>query len=631
MFSNLTAMKAKIYLRLIVPIAALVLAGLSGCATKNKSVADAPLPEPAVALRFTDITKQAGIKFKHNNGAFGARWIPETTGSGVAFIDYDNDGYQDIFLVNSRDWTDAEIASYTDRPWTENELAFLKDHKNSVSKASLRKRRKEKPKGRSISALYHNNRNGTFTDVTAGSGLDVEMYGMGAAVGDYDNDGKVDLYVTALQRNYLFRNLSTQNAVRFQEVAKQAGVQDFGWSTSAAWLDYDRDGKLDLFVTHYLNWSPVADVFQTAGLPEKIYSAPQAHGGQVNSLYRNVGGGRFRDVSKEAGVSQQKDPDRAGTRWLVGKGLGVAICDYNKDGWLDIVVANDMWPNFLFKNNKDGTFREVGVAVGIAFSQQGDERAGMGIDTADIDHSDHDSVLIGNFNGQMLGLYHNQGGAFIDIAPRSEVGKASYNFLTFGVALLDVDNDSWPDILTANGHVQEKANDYNRDITYAQRPLLFRNLGRGDFEEIGLQSGLSKAVVGRGLAYADIDLDGDLDAIISATASAPLLLRNDGGNANNAIRLVLRGTKSNRSAIGALVKVKLGNTGLRRMVRSGSSYLSQSELPLTLGLGQAKKADLIGIRWPSRKLTELKDVAANQILVIDEEEGLVEQKTFVHP
>jgi hypothetical protein len=351
--------------------------------------------------------------------------------------------------------------------------------------------------------------------------------------------------------------------------------------------------------------------------------------GEVNSLYRNLGAGRFQDVSRMAGIHYQEAPRGKDARWHAGKAWGVAISDYNKDGWPDILVANDLWPNFLFENNKDGTFKEAGAAVGIAHSEKGEFRAGMGIDTADIDHSDRESVVIGNFQAQMLGLYHNQGGAYIDIAPRSEVGKVSYDFLTWGLAFMDVDNDSWPDIITANSHVQDKVSSFNRNISYRQRPLLFRNQGRRQFKEIGVQSGLTKAIAGRGLAYADIDLDGDLDVVISATGETPLLLRNDGGNANNSIRLVLRGASSNRSAIGTLVKAKFGITGLRRTVRSGSSFLSQSELPLTLGLGQANKADVIGIRWPSRKVTELKDVAANQILVVDEEKGVAEQKSFV--
>ncbi|HEX8236172.1 MAG TPA: CRTAC1 family protein [Abditibacteriaceae bacterium] len=593
---------------------------------------NAPPPAPAVPLHFTDITAKAGIKFKHNNGAFGARWMPETTGGGVAFLDYDDDGFQDIFFVNSRDWTEEEIKAYQNRPWTQEELEHTrKKHKGlGLLRKPVREGRSGQPRGRSIGALYHNNRDGTFTDVTVGSGLDVEMYGMGAAVGDYDNDGKVDLYVTALRRNYLFRNLSTQSTAKFQDVARQAGVQDFGWSASAAWLDYDKDGRLDLFVSHYVKWSPVREVFQTGGGQEKIYGSPLVYDGQVSSLYRNIGAGRFQDVSKKAGIHQQQAPGAKTVQWLTGKAWGVAISDYNKDGWPDILVANDLWPNFLFENNKDGTFKEVGAAVGIALSEKGDSRAGMGIDAADIDHSDRESVVIGNFHGQMLGLYHNQGGAYIDIAPRSEVGKVSYNFLTWGLAFMDVDNDSWPDIITANGHVQDRVSSFDRNISYRQRPLLFRNLGRRQFQEIGVKSGLTKAVAGRGLAYADIDLDGDLDVVISATGENPLLLRNDGGNANNAIRLVLRGATSNRSAIGALVKVKLGATGLRRTVHSGSSFLSQSELPLTLGLGQASKADVIGIRWPSRKVTELKDVTANQTLIIDEDKGLVEQKPFAH-
>jgi hypothetical protein len=550
----------KLKLRIIIPatLCVVIVAHLCGCSAKKQTVTDTPLPPPPVPLRFTDITAQAGIKFKHNNGAFGARWMPETTGGGVAFIDYDDDGFQDIFFVNSRDWTEAEINAYKNRPWSQEELDHArKKHKGpGFLRKPVRAGRSRKPQGHSVGALYRNNRDGTFTDITAGSGLDIEMYGMGAAVGDYDNDGKVDLYVTALQRNFLFRNLSTRGTAKFQEVAKQAGVRDFGWSASAAWLDYDRDGNLDLFVSHYVKWSPVREVFQTGGGKEKIYGSPLVYDGEVNSLYRNLGAGRFQDVSRMAGIHYQEAPRGKDARWHAGKAWGVAISDYNKDGWPDILVANDLWPNFLFENNKDGTFKEAGAAVGIAHSEKGEFRAGMGIDTADIDHSDRESVVIGNFQAQMLGLYHNQGGAYIDIAPRSEVGKVSYDFLTWGLAFMDVDNDSWPDIITANSHVQDKVSSFNRNISYRQRPLLFRNQGRRQFKEIGVQSGLTKAIAGRGLAYADIDLDGDLDVVISATGETPLLLRNDGGNANNSIRLVLRGASSNRSAIGTLVKAK---------------------------------------------------------------------------
>jgi hypothetical protein len=312
-------------------------------------------------------------------------------------------------------------------------------------------------------------------------------------------------------------------------------------------------------------------------------------------------------------------------------GLGVAICDYNNDNWPDVLVANDMTPNQLFKNNKNGTFSEVAVQVGIAYSEQGRARAGMGIDVADIDHSDRESVVIGNFPGQMLGLYHNQpDGRFLDVAPPSAVGRASISFSTFGCTFIDIDNDGWPDILTANGHVDDSIGAREPHVGFAQRLLLMRNEGRNNFQEIGHRSGavFEKRIVGRGVAHADIDLDGDLDAVVSVNGAAPLLLQNNGGNSNNCIRLVLRGTKSNRDAIGAIVKVKLGSSGLRRMVRSGSSYLSQSELPLTLGLGNLTTAEEIGVRWPSGKVTRLKNEAANQTLVVDEEKGVLRRQSF---
>jgi hypothetical protein len=585
---------------------------LTGC-RQDKPVAKASLSAvaPAVVVQFADITSNAGIRFKHNNGAFGAKWLPETMGSGVAFIDYNGDGYADIFLVNGRDWTDAEVHAFV-RGSGKN-LTHLVPQKRTTKRCSC--------------ALYRNNRNGTFSDVTKQAGLDVEMYGMGASVGDYDNDGWEDLYVTALGRNYLFRNVRDG---KFQDVAEEAGVKDAGWSTSAAWVDYDKDGWLDLFVCHYVEWTPATDIYCTLDGQTKSYCTPESYVGQVSRLYHNERNGHFKDVSEKAGIHRQVATAGRGAKILQGKSLGVAICDYNNDGWPDIVVANDTEPNYLFHNNRDGTFTEVGVEVSIAYNEAGMPRAAMGVDAADIDHSGYESLIFGNFSNQMLGLYHNrQGRLFIDIAPTSEVGRVSQQFLAFGTIFVDIDNDTWPDIFVANGHVENEINKIQRDVYYAERPLLFRNIGGGKFVEIGLQSGeaMARPVVGRGCAYADIDLDGDADLILTINGGPAILFRNDGGNKNNSVRLILQGTKSNRSGIGAIVETKVGSEILRSMVRSGSSYCSQSELPLTIGLGRQLHAAFT-IRWPSGKVTELKNLPANQIVTVNEEKGIVKQQPF---
>jgi hypothetical protein len=605
-----------------------LLVGLGAGAGCNRQEEKPPpgLPgaPPPIPVNFTNITAQAGIDFKHHNGAFGGKLMPETFGSGVAFLDYDGDGYQDIFAVNSRDWALGEVREFVNRKWTKRENEIAGGRKSTTRLAAVGRKTPIR-RQRSFSALYHNNRDGTFREVTQGSGLEIEMYGMGAAVGDYDNDGRVDLFVTALERNFLFHN---QGNGKFREVAVAAGVQQSRWSTSAAWLDYDKDGLLDLWVCNYVQWTPGTDAFQTVGNTEKVYSSPDFYKGQGSRLFRNIGNGRFKDISQQAGI-QPKVAGGSAAKNLKGKGLGVALCDYNNDNWPDVLVANDMTPNHLFKNNQNGTFSEIAVGAGIAYSSAGQARAGMGIDVADIDHSDRESVVIGNFSGQMLGLYHNRSdGQFVDIAPPSEVGRASINFLTFGTAFIDIDNDGWPDILVANGHVDDSIGKREPHVGYEQRLLLFRNQGKNVFREIGEKSGeiFKKRIVARGIACSDFDLDGDVDAIVSVTGNRPLLLQNTGGNRQNSIRLILRGTKSNRSAIGAIVKVKLGNSGLRRMVRSGSSYLSQHELPLTLGLGNLPAAEEIGIRWPSGAVTRLKNEAANQVLVIDEDKGVVERQ-----
>jgi hypothetical protein len=591
-------------------------------------------------VRFTDITAQSGIRFRHNSGADGIKFMPEPIGSGVAFIDYDSDGDQDIFLVNARDWTQEEIAAYERNP-------------RAVARTSAsRKSHLSEHSQRSRCALYRNDGLGRFADVTRGSGLDVEMYGHGAAVGDYDNDGKPDVFVSGYGRSYLFHN---RGVGRFAEVAQAAGVRGDGWSTSAAWFDYDKDGWLDLFVCHYLEWMPALDMFSPSQSGKgKTYGIPAFYAGQVSHLFHNEGAtesktSRFRDVTVEAGIAlinlksnganNPSTQNALSTRTFNGKSLGVAVADYNKDSWPDIFVANDGVVNYLFLNNKDGTFTERGTEAGVALGPQGRARAGMGVDVGDIDGSGNDSLIIGNFDQEMLGLYQNLGnGLFNDVASHSSVAASSLQILTFGCSFLDVNNDGWLDIVMANGHVDPEVPLYKPQVGYAQRPLLFLNQGQSSarFLDASARSGKAfrKRLVARGVAHADIDLDGDVDVIFSTLDGPSLLLRNDvvastdKTRRNNSLRLTLKGNKSNRSAIGARVEAQLGERTLHRTIKSGGSYLSQSELPLTLGLGQADKVEQVTIYWPSGNRTQLAALSAKQMVDVEEGRGVVRSRPF---
>jgi hypothetical protein len=502
-------------------------------------------------VEFQDGAQHSGVDFVHVNGAFGKKWLPETMGSGLAFLDYDNDGDQDLFLVNGRPWPGRSAA----RPARQ--------------------------------TLYRNDGKGRFTDVSRQAGLDLEYYGMGASAGDVNNDGHVDLYLTGLGPNHLFINRGDGT---FADASASSGVADPGWGTSAAFLDYDRDGDLDLFVCNYVKWSPETDLFCTLDGKQKSYCTPESYQGEPSRLYRNDGKGRFTDVSEKAGILQGK-----------GKSLGVAVLDYNSDGWPDLAVANDTQPNLLFKNKGDGTFQEVGVETGMAFSESGVARGAMGIDSADYLNRGPESLLIGNFSNQMLALYHNAGEVFIDKAPASTLGQASLLYLAFGLFFFDYDLDGYEDILVANGHVEDEIQAVQEQVSYEERPLLFRNLGDGGFEELGTKSGaaLAKPVVGRGAAYADVDSDGDLDIVISVNHGPPRLLMNSGtGGKHHFLRLTAEGVRSNRSGIGAVFTVRIGDRVQKRRVKSGSSYCSQSELPVTFGLGGAAAADEVEVVWP---------------------------------
>jgi enediyne biosynthesis protein E4 len=554
--------------------------------TPNASSNATPQPDAAPArptgpINFVDVTAQAGIHFKHHSGAFGKKYLPETMGSGVCFIDYDNDGWQDIFFVNSMDWPEHQS-------------------------------------GKSFPALYHNNRDGTFTDVTQQAGLAVETYGLGCAVGDYDNDGFDDLYLTAFGSNHLFHNLGNG---KFADVTAAAGVASPGSSASAVWFDYDNDGKLDLFVTHYIEWSIEKDQYCSLDNKNKSYCTPQTYKGQTSRLYHNKGHGVFEDVTKRAGLL---DP--------AGKALGVALLDYDNDGWMDLFVSNDTEPNKLYRNNHDGTFTDVAVNVGVAFSESGRVRAGMGADAADFDASGFPSLLIGNFTNESMSLYRNDGsGLFIDDSLNSGLAQMTTQSLTFGCFFMDYDLDGLLDIVAANGHVSDDIAVVQPTLKYAQPAGIYRNAGHRKFADVSeiLGRALQKPVVGRGLAYADFDNDGDLDLVITANNAPARLLRNENANQNDMLRVKLIGARSNRDAIGAKVTLTSSTAApLTRMVKGGSSYLSQSELPLTFGLGHPGSAKILRLQivWPSGAKDSIADLQPNQFLTIQEGKGIIASK-----
>ncbi|MCI0624729.1 MAG: CRTAC1 family protein [Acidobacteria bacterium] len=543
------------------------------CATLVVLAGSLSSPERAAKafpVQFVDITRPAGIRFQHNNGAFGQKYLPETMGAGCAFLDYNNDSWQDILLVNGMDWP---------------------GHKRRTS----------------YPALYRNNKNGTFTDVTREAGLAVEIYGMGTAIGDCDNDGWVDIFISALGPDRLFKNLGNG---KFVDVTQKAGLSNPDYGASAAWLDYDRDGDLDLVVTNYVQWSVETDIRCSLDGVNKSYCTPESYKGVSSRLYQNQGKGTFADVTQKAGLL---DP--------TGKALGVAVFDSNNDGWPDLLVANDTQPNRLYMNNKNGTFAERGVQAGIAFSEDGTVRGAMGVDAADYDGSGFASLLIANFSNEMLNLYHNEGkGLFVDEAPTSTVGQASLLTLAFGCFFFDLDLDGRMDIFVANGHVENDINKVQKRVTYPQPPHLFHNRGNKQFAEITQQVGASLKIarVARGAAYGDIDNDGDLDVLVTTNGGPAILWRNDGGNVNQYLKIKPIGTRSNRDGIGAQVRLKLPSGTLWQQVKSGSSYCSQSELPLTFGLGRTTAAPSLEVVWPSGAVDRISNVSANQFLTIQE-------------
>ena len=561
------------------------LGGMAGLASwsqlsRLQSFAAQSAASNALGFRFTDVTSQAGIHFRHNSGAFGGKFLPETLGSGCAFLDYDRDGWQDILLINGSDWP---------------------GHKKS----------------RSTLRLYHNDGDGTFTDVTARAGLDVELYGMGVAVGDYNNDGYPDILVTCVGQNRLFRNTGKGT---FVDVTNTAGLgKREGFSTSALWFDYDRDGLLDLFVCNYVKWSLEADIFCSLDGKHKSYCTPEAYRGATCWLFHNRGNGTFEDVTATSGVFDSSS-----------KSLGVALLDENGDGWPDLLVANDTQPNKLYRNQHNGTFKDAAVEAGIAFSSEGKARAGMGVDVADFDNSGTSGVAITNFDNEMIGLYRLSGKSFEDIAPQSGVGIASRNSLGFGCSFLDVNLDGWLDFAVANGHIDETVRNIRGNVGYAQPPQLFLNGGKGTFREVAADAGegFDRPKVGRGLAYGDFDRDGDLDLLITTNNGPAYLYRNDQLAGNRSIRFQLVGTKSNRDAIGATVRIFAGGMAQSRVVKGGSSYLSQSELPLTFGVEKHDRIDRVVIDWPSGQTQEFKNLAAGRAYDCTEGKGIVPRDRY---
>ena len=528
--------------------------------------------EPAITV--VDVTAKAGIKFRHNNGARGKKLLPEALGPGVAVFDADGDGWLDLLFVNGRDWTSG--------------------------------------RRRTTQALYRNNQNGTFRDVSSGSGLDVELYGMGVAVGDYDNDGRDDVYLTALEGDRLFHN---EGNGRFRDVTKASGITNASFGTSAAWLDYDRDGRLDVFVANYVQWSLATDLWCSLDGSTKSYCTPESYKGTQSRLYRNEGAGRFVDVTAKAGLSD-----------TASKSLGVVVFDYNGDGWPDLFVANDTQPNKLWQNNGKGGFTEVGVGAGVAFSEDGIARGAMGVDAGDYDRSGRQHLVVGNFANEMIGLYHNEAsGLFVDEAPRSAVGRDSLLSLTFGVFFFDYNLDGYLDILAANGHLESEIENVQPKVKYREPTLLFRNQRGKGFVNTSASVGpdFGFPIVGRAAAYGDLDRDGDLDVVLTSNGEAPRVLRNDGGNANNWLCVRLRGERSNANGYGAKVTLSTASGSQKAEVRSGSSYCAHSDAALTFGLGSETKAQALEIAWPSGAKQRFTGIDVNRLLAVHETRGIL--------
>ena len=556
-------------------LAVLLLASACRRAEKPAVAAPKPTPTPQPTVRFEERAGALAIDFAHVTGATGKKWMPETMSGGVAVLDYDGDGRPDLLFVSGAYWPGDPRA---------------KDLKSSL-------------------ALYRNEGNGPdglpkFRNVTREAGLERVFYGMGASVGDYDNDGRDDVYVTALGRNYLFHNLGG----RFEEVAARAGVADSGWGTSSAWLDYDGDGRLDLFVCRYVDWSPAKDLFCTLDGKTKSYCTPERYPGTSSHLYRNLGNGRFEDATKKAGILNTNQ-----------KALGVAPWDFDGDGKIDFLVANDTAPNNLYRNRGDGTFEDVAVEAGVAVDEAGRSRGAMGVAWGDAKNGRGTTLAIGNFSNELKSLYWTErGDVFLDESPRSGVGPSSLLALTFGVFFFDADLDGRLDLLLANGHVEPTVHEVQKDVTYEQAPLLYWNAGDGRFLTAATGD-LSHPLVARGAAYADLDGDGDLDVILVASGGPARVYLNRTDRPNASVRLRLVGSgKSNRDAVGARVTVTEGGRTLTQQVSGGASYLSACEKTLTFGLGPAAKIDTLEIRWPDGAVEKRTDVPGGARLTIEE-------------
>lgn len=543
-----------------------------------------PAPPP---LTLTDITSQAGIAFTHHNGAFGKKYLPETMGVGPAFFDVDRDGDPDLMFANGADWPEQRAAAKGSAP---------------------------APASAPGPRLYRNDGGGRFTDVTAAYGLrQIDAYGMGVAAADYDNDGHVDVVLTAVGQNRLLRNTGKGTFVDVTAKAGLGGREAF--STSALWVDVDKDGWLDLLICNYVKWTPQTDIHCSADGRQKSYCTPEAYRGSTSWLFRNRGNGTFEDVTASSGLFD-----------VTSKSLGATILDYDQDGWPDLFIANDTQPNKLYRNNHDKTFTELGLQAGLAFSEDGRARAGMGVDAADYNNTGRPSVVVTNFWGEMLGLYTPaEAGRYIDRAPSSAVGRATRQTLGWGCFFFDVDLDGQLDLLVVNGHLDAAAARAHQRVGYAESPHLFMNRGAQGFRDLAAEAGsaFAKPKVGRGAAFADIDADGDLDVVMTTNGGPAYLFRNDLANGHRSVRLRLRGVTSNRDAIGALVRAKIGGRTSSALVKTGSSYLSQSELPITFGVGSGKGADDVTIDWPGGKRESLGSLPAGIEVTVEEGRGIV--------